>query len=469
MAYSINLTNGNLLVTLADGEINTANSSITLIGRNVATYGESLNENIVHMLENFAQGTAPTAPLEGQLWMDTGNQQIKVRINNQWVGLSSYVKSASQPMGLTGGDLWYDTTTGQVKVRQGSEYRVIGPTNALGLGNTQIRAEFITDLALVDHEVLSVYVQNVRLAVISVDPQFSTAVAGFATVKPGITLNSTVTGAVFQVTANNAQALNNLTSDQFMRSDQDTATTGNITVLGEIAASVVSGDFTGNGAGISNLTGANVVGEVASANTATTASGLTAARNIALTGNVVGNVNFTGTGNVSMNTSLSPERLATTGGTLTGALLAQDGIRVSTTIANLISALGDQVGICTGNPQVALDVAGAIRMIPVVSGSSSGNISLDAQHGNHQVVLSGSANFTFSNFNQPGQVLRLVVVGTEHSLTWPSDVYWPYGAAPDFSTGVKKIAVITLTRANTITPDPTRPDANFILATYVSF
>jgi hypothetical protein len=40
---------------------------MTLIGKNYAGYGDFLDENFIHLLENGANTTAPGAPLTGQL------------------------------------------------------------------------------------------------------------------------------------------------------------------------------------------------------------------------------------------------------------------------------------------------------------------------------------------------------------------------------------------------------------------
>ena len=53
MAYKINNTFGTLLVTLADGTIDTTTTDLTLIGKGYAGFGERLNENLVKLLENF--------------------------------------------------------------------------------------------------------------------------------------------------------------------------------------------------------------------------------------------------------------------------------------------------------------------------------------------------------------------------------------------------------------------------------
>ena len=68
MAYTINLFDGTLLTTVADGTIDTAATNIKLVGKNFTGYGELMNENLIHMLENFADASEPTTPLTGQIW-----------------------------------------------------------------------------------------------------------------------------------------------------------------------------------------------------------------------------------------------------------------------------------------------------------------------------------------------------------------------------------------------------------------
>ena len=67
MSYTINLTDGTIFAVVQDGTINT-NSSVTLVGKNYAGYGEFMDENFIQMLENYSNSVPPTAPLTGQLW-----------------------------------------------------------------------------------------------------------------------------------------------------------------------------------------------------------------------------------------------------------------------------------------------------------------------------------------------------------------------------------------------------------------
>lgn len=85
MAYTIYKTNGTILATIPDGTTNTANSSLTIVGRGVVNYGEYVAENDIRLLENFANSTAPFNPLEGQLWYNTSNGVISVFDGTDWV------------------------------------------------------------------------------------------------------------------------------------------------------------------------------------------------------------------------------------------------------------------------------------------------------------------------------------------------------------------------------------------------
>ena len=78
MAYTIVKTNGQVLTTIADGTINTTSTSLALPGRNYAGYGQYLDTNFVHQLENYANSAPPSNPLAGQLWYNTNSQTLLV-------------------------------------------------------------------------------------------------------------------------------------------------------------------------------------------------------------------------------------------------------------------------------------------------------------------------------------------------------------------------------------------------------
>jgi hypothetical protein len=85
----------------------------------------------------------------------------------------------------------------------------------------------------------------------------SPGITGFSTIKPGFQLSSTVSGALFQGTATDAQTLDSLDSTQFLRSDQNDTTSGTLGILNNTGLSVgVNSDFRATVSG-ANVTLAN--------------------------------------------------------------------------------------------------------------------------------------------------------------------------------------------------------------------
>ena len=102
---------------------------MTLIGKNYAGYGQFLDDNFIHLLENSANTTAPAAPLTGQLWWDSTNTLLKVYSGTTWKVISGATSSSTAPSPAVQGDLWYDTTNQQLKVCSvaPSTFIVVGP------------------------------------------------------------------------------------------------------------------------------------------------------------------------------------------------------------------------------------------------------------------------------------------------------------------------------------------------------
>ena len=234
MAYTINLTDGTIFATIADGTINTS-SSMTLVGKNYAGYGEFLDENFIHLLENGSNTTAPTAPLTGQLWWDKGNNLLKVYNGSTFKVISASTASATAPTSNVTGDLWYDTTNQLLKVYTGSTWLTVGPSVTNGTG---AQANVITDNGSVQHDVVEITVDNDIVAIFSQDATFtpSPALTGFATIGPGVQLSTAVTNAQFRGTADEALLLDGYEATDFMLSTANTSTTGSLSVLNDGAS-----------------------------------------------------------------------------------------------------------------------------------------------------------------------------------------------------------------------------------------
>lgn len=99
MAYTIVKSDGNILTTIPDGTINTSSTSLGLPGRNYAGYGQALDTNFVHVLENFADSTVPPNPIRGQLWFDTDTSTLKVCPADGTTNASAWLTLASTSSG----------------------------------------------------------------------------------------------------------------------------------------------------------------------------------------------------------------------------------------------------------------------------------------------------------------------------------------------------------------------------------
>ena len=233
MAYTINLTDGTIFAVIADGTINT-DSSMTLVGKNYAGYGEFLDENFIHLLENGSNTTAPGDPLVGQLWWDKTNGVMKVYNGTTFKVISAATASASAPGSNVTGDLWFDTVNAQLKVWNGSSFILVGPAFTSGTGTSGAIVDTITDSSPgSDHVVVKMFVNNTIVSIFSKDATFTPAAAltGFATIGPG--LNMSTDYPTMKGTATNADLLDNLNSTSFMRTDAATSTTGTLSILND--------------------------------------------------------------------------------------------------------------------------------------------------------------------------------------------------------------------------------------------
>jgi hypothetical protein len=239
MAYKLNNTFGTLLVTLADGTIDVATTDLTLIGKGYAGFGEKLNENLIKLLENFNNTSAPSNKIQGQLWYDKTNNQINVYTGSKWKPVGSSTNSATAPTNAVQGDMWFDTSNTQLYVYTGSAWTLIGPTTVAGSGVTQVVSEVSPDNTGVNQSYLKLVANDSVVGVVS-DRAFTPSstdttsaaliTAGFATVAQGIQLSSAVASAKFRGTATDSDALGGVAAANFLRSDSDDTTTGKLII-----------------------------------------------------------------------------------------------------------------------------------------------------------------------------------------------------------------------------------------------
>jgi hypothetical protein len=137
MAYTIVKSNGQVLTTIADGTINTSSTSLSLPGRNYAGYGQYVDTNFVHQLENYANASPPANPLAGQLWWNTNSNTMYVCPADGTTTASSWLALTSTASGGT-------TTFGAVTVTGNLVANNITATNALVGDTITVRLATVT-------------------------------------------------------------------------------------------------------------------------------------------------------------------------------------------------------------------------------------------------------------------------------------------------------------------------------------
>lgn len=333
MAYTVNKTDGTILATVADGTIDTT-TDLTLIGKNYAGYGEFFNENLVKLLENFSNTSAPASPVAGQMWWDKTNSLLKVYNGTTFKTVSSSTASASTPSSGVTGDLWWDTTNGQLKVYNGSTWTTIGPSFTSGSGTSGAIVETVTDTGATDHVVVKLYTNNVVVGTISKDTTFTpqSALSGFATIKPGIQLSTAITGNKFQGTATDSDALGGVAATSYLRSDASDSTSGVLSILNDTGIVVgVDSDLTvgvsGSDVTIANATSdGDILVKVNDGGVVSTAMTIDGATNrVLVAGAPSDNLGVATKAYVDSAVSGSGA-LATSGGTMTGDILVSGAV-----------------------------------------------------------------------------------------------------------------------------------------------
>jgi len=233
MAYTVNKSNSSSSpnqYTVQDGVVNTQ-TDLSFIGKGYAGYGESIAENFLHLLENFSNSSAPSKPIQGQLWWDATNNKLQVYNGTAWqtAGGSAPYQS-DQPSGLAAGDIWIDSDTGQMYFYNGSASVLVGPPGATGTTNG-FTFDTILDSGDTSQNITKLFNDGNLIAIISED-EFTPKVSlsGFATIKKGITLSTAISGNKFQGTATDADALGGVAAAGYLRADSNDTASGTISI-----------------------------------------------------------------------------------------------------------------------------------------------------------------------------------------------------------------------------------------------
>ena len=198
MPYQVDRYNGTPLVTVDDGTISNDKSTVKLVGKNYAGYGEIQNENFIWLMENFANAAPPANYLSGQIWFDNFNRKLKFNDGNRWRTTGGAEIGPVAPVGLTTGDFWWNTTTEQLYSFDGiSEFVLIGPQVVPGAGETLWESVSLIDVDGNSHAVMKGIVDGKVIYICSRDTfvidSTINPVTGFSYIRGGLTLVDTDT------------------------------------------------------------------------------------------------------------------------------------------------------------------------------------------------------------------------------------------------------------------------------------
>lgn len=486
MAYELNKSDG-----VKIGDVNDNNTltkgGLTFFGRNLANYGERLNENFIKILENFARGTAPTDPLEGQLWWDSTNKLLKVRADTStWKAVGNPAVGPTFVGTPQLGDLWWDSSAGsqQLKLWTGGSWLTIGPEYTSAAGASGLVADTVVDIVSVTHSIVKIYVNSVDVAIIAnssftlptATPPAVDVLPGFPrNIIPGINLRGSGELGGFA------------TPSIIMDGTNIRPRTNDITSVGTNAlrfSAVYATNFYGDGSNLTNITGSNVTGSVANANSV---NGISITENNdneskylsyvdATTGSLPVNVSshlkfVPGTTPASTGTLISPilstVKLLRTGDTSDNTYISlpeEDTIKIVSNAKEKIITNDAQVTVkgltvfqsTTNEDILKIEDAGAVKLEKslkqkVYTIPSSSNPAISAKNGTIQ-ILTLISNTTPSDSLEEGESVTLMIDdGTAFTINWTSmNVRWKTnsGTAPFLNTS--QYTVIVLWKVGTI-------------------
>jgi hypothetical protein len=235
MTYSINKTDGTILSTVPDGQVDTLSTNLTLIGKNYSGFGEALNENFIKLLENFADVSQPNHPIRGQIWFDSTELKLKVYNGINFVPVSSATIADSQPLNLGAGDLWFNDTNKQLYFFDGQDTILLGPAYSLAQGTSGLVVENLLDTLNQNRVVTYLYNNGILLGIFSKDAFTpKNPIEGFSgSIVPGFNAGS-LEGLKFQVTVTNSEQLGGQTASTYVRNDTSNIINGQIIITSNL-------------------------------------------------------------------------------------------------------------------------------------------------------------------------------------------------------------------------------------------
>ena len=410
MAYQVDKFNGAFFVSVADGTIDST-SDLRFVGKNYAGYGEVQNENFLHLLENFANTSAPPKVVTGQIWFDSANKKLKFYDGSRFKLAGGAEVSTTAPSGLSTGDFWWDSAAKQLYAWTGTDFALIGPEASPDLGSSIVSAAVVKGTigtAVGPHTILKVIADDKVIGIFSKTAftldNAQNAIDDFTVIKKGFTLAKSQSGVstddfVMWGTANNAARLGGFTADQYIKQGEN-AFTGEVS-FGDPGFSVGDGnDFRLRVEGGDEVIVENRLGnpitfritvvettderDIAVINSTSLQPGNDNAYTLGVPVSRWNNVySATFTGNLTGNVT------GATAGAHTGNVLAADTTILVNSVTKQIGAVGVSIigtltGNCTGSAATATTASQLTGLFPstTISGSGLATITVRDSTGN---------------------------------------------------------------------------------------
>ena len=234
MAYTIKNSEGTTILTLSDTKVDQLTTSLALIGKNVDSYGQYYNNNLIGLLENFSSTNEPRSPLVGQLWYNKIDGRMYVYgVDRIFKPVAGAQVSSTKPTLFNQGDLWIDTTNQQLWFTpDGNDFILAAPQYSVLDGKSGWVVETIKDTTKADQLVACLYNKGTLLGIASSTAfVFDVAFNGMGSVAVGFNLNTSISGIRFIGTATSADAIQGVTPDLYIRNDQDGIISGSLSLL----------------------------------------------------------------------------------------------------------------------------------------------------------------------------------------------------------------------------------------------
>jgi hypothetical protein len=206
-SYTLNFSDPNKTnsITITGPVRDNFSTSLDLVGPGYVSYGTAIAQDFLKLLENFASPNPPVNPIEGQLWYDTSNPGRKVlRVNNgavtsaRWPSANGIYQQANDPsteysQNLIDGDMWVDTGNSQLKIRYGEDWTLVGPNISTGANKTGSESVNLVSNTNETYPVILNWVNGKVVEIISYN-SFTprTVIDGFPSLNPGINITTRV-------------------------------------------------------------------------------------------------------------------------------------------------------------------------------------------------------------------------------------------------------------------------------------